>query len=123
MASQTTPIVISALLSGTNADILQGTRLQTVYANGILTFELSASVASATNFYTTSIQLPDGDTPLNGVLVPANGGTDGLLDDRNKLMASFRTGQGGHATFSVTETGTATLIYRVTFTPAAAVRR
>ena len=111
-------IVQSALISASNTDILQGTRLQTVPRNGILTFELSADLATATNQYTATIQLPNGDTPLNGVLVPASG-TIGLLDDRNKMQASFPSGQGGHAVFSVTETGTAVLIYRVTFTPAA----
>ena len=109
-------IVQSALLTASNTDILQGTRLQTVPKNGILTFELSADSADGTNNFTTTIQLPNGDTPLNGVLVPASG-TVGLLDDRNKLQASFRTGQGGHAVFSVAETGAASLIYRVTFTP------
>ena len=110
-------IVESALISATTNDILQGTRLQTVPRNGILTFELSADLAAAANQYTATIQLPNGDTPLNGVLVPASG-VIGQLDDRNKLQASFPTGQGGHAVLSVTETGTAVLIYRVTFTPA-----
>lgn len=114
-------IVQSAQLVATTADILQGTRLQTVPKDGILTFEISSDVASATNNYTTTIQMPNGDTPLNGVLVPASG-TAGLLDDRNKLQASFRSGQGGHAVFSVTETGTAVLTYRVTFTPFADLR-
>lgn len=109
-------IVVSALLAATTSDILQGTRLQTVPKNGILTFELSADVATAAAFYTATIQLPNGDTPLDGVIVPASG-TVGMLDDRNKIQSSFATGQGGHATLSVIETGTALLIYRVTFTP------
>ena len=110
-------IVESALITATTTDILQGTRLQTVPRNGVLTFELSADSADGTNNYTATIQLPNGDTPLNGVLVPASG-TVGLLDDRNKLQATFPTGQGGHAVLSVSETGAASLIYRVTFTPA-----
>ena len=109
-------IVQSALVSASTTDILQGTRLQTVPRNGILTFELSADLAAAANNYTATIQLPGGDTPLNGVLVPASA-VIGQLDDRNKLQVSFPTGQGGHAVFSVTETGTAVLVYRVTFTP------
>lgn len=110
-------IVQSALLSASTTDILQGTRLQTVPKNGILTFEISADLAAAANNYTATIQLPNGDTPLNGVLIPASG-TVGMLDDRSKLAVRFATGQGGHTTFSVTETGTAVLTYRVTFTPA-----
>lgn len=109
-------IVQSALISASTTDILQGTRLQTVPKNGILTFEISSDLATAAANYTATIQLPGGDTPLNGVLVPASG-TIGQLDDRNKLVASFATGQGGHAVFSVTETGTAVLVYRVTFRP------
>ena len=109
-------IVQSALVSATTADILQGTRLQTVPANGFLTFELSADLANATNSFSTTIQLPGGDTPLNDVLVPASG-TIGLLDDRNKLQVTFPTGQGGHTVFTLTETGTAVAIYRVVFTP------
>lgn len=109
-------IVVSALASASASDILQGTRLQTVPKNGILTFELSSDLATAAANYTATIQLPNGDTPLNGVLVPASG-TIGMLDDRSKMQTSFPTGQGGHAVLSVTETGTAVLIYRVTFTP------
>lgn len=109
-------IVQSALLSASSSDILQGTRLQTVPGNGVLTFEISSDLAAAANNYTSTIQLPNGDTPLNGVLVPASG-VVGQLDDRNKLVASFMIAQGGHPVFSVTETGTAVLIYRVTFRP------
>lgn len=110
-------IVLSGLLSASNTDILQGTRLQTV-KRGVLTFEISADLATATNNYTATIQLPSGDTPLNAVLVPASG-TIGMLDDRNKLQVSFAIRQGGgHPVFSVTESGTAVLAYRVTFTPA-----
>ena len=106
-------IVLSGLLTASNTDILQGTRLQTV-KRGVLTFELSADSADGTNNYTTTIQLPNGDTPLNAVLVPASG-TVGLLDDRNKLQVTFPIrSDGGHPVFSVTETGAASLIYRVT---------
>lgn len=111
-------IVISARLTASTADILQGTRLQTVPANGVLTFELQSDLSDGTNNYVTSIQLPDGSTPFNGVLVPASAaGTAGVIDDREKLMASFGIGQGGHPVFSVTETGAAVLTYRVTYQP------
>ena len=109
-------IVQSAILSASNADILQGGRLQTVPELGTLTFEMSASVATAAAQFVTSIQLPNGSTPLNGVLVPANA-VVGQLDDRNKLAVQFATGQGGHAVFSVVLTGASVLTYRVTFRP------
>lgn len=109
-------IVLSASEAATNTDILQGTRLQTVPKNGVLTFELSSDLNAAANNFLATIQLPNGDTPLNGVLVPASA-VVGMLDDRNKMQVSFATGQGGHAVFSVVETGTAILTWRVTFTP------
>ncbi len=109
-------IVLSEAIAASNADILQGTRLQTVPAGGYLTFELQASLANLTNRYEVSIQLPDGSTPMNGVLVP--GATADIIDDRQKLMASFAIAQGGHCVFSMTETGTALAVWRVTYTPA-----
>lgn len=108
-------IVLSDQATGTVADILQGTRLQTVPAGGYLTFELQADNANATNNYKASIQLPDGSTPMNEVLVP--GATADILDDRQKLMVTFAVAQGGHPVFSLTETGTALCMWRVTYQP------
>ncbi len=115
-------IILSALVSGTNADILQGTRLQSIPASGILTFELSCSDATTTNNYVVTIQLPGGDTPLNSVLVPQatiTAGILGVIDERTDLQASFPITQGGHCVFSVVETGDAEFMYRVTYTPQA----
>ncbi len=109
-------IVLSLPIAATDADILQGTRLQTVPAGGYLTFEMQANLANLTNNYMASIQLPDGSTPMNGVLVP--GATADVVDDRQKLMATFAIAQGGHCVFGLTETGVATMIWRVTYTPA-----
>ena len=112
-------IVLSAQITATSTDVLQGTRLQTVPAGGFLTFELQASASDATNNFTATIQLPDGSTPFNGVLVPASAaGASGVIDDREKLMVTLPVAQGGHAVFSVTETGTAVLTYRITYSPA-----
>lgn len=91
-------IVLSALVAATTADILQGTRLQTVPENGIMTFELSSDLATAAAQYTASIQMPNGDTPLNAVLVPASG-VIGLLDDRSKMQISLPSGQGAPRVF------------------------
>lgn len=109
-------IVESSLESATNTDILQGTRLQTVPSNGILAFEISADLGTAAANYTASIQLPDGQTPLTNVFVPASGVIGGL-DDRDKLAIAFLIGQGGHPVFSIVEVGTAVLIWRATFYP------
>lgn len=112
------PIVVSNLLSASSSDVLAATRLQTAPSNGIMTVECQASLADASNNYTATLQLPNGDNPLESVLVPGTNATDdGILDERQKLMISVPVSQGGHIVLSFTETGTATLIYRVTFTP------
>ncbi len=109
-------IVESTIESATNTDILQGTRLQTVPSNGVLVFELSADLGTAAANYTASIQLPDGQTPMTNVFVPASGVIGGL-DDRDLLKVAFPIGQGGHPVFSIVETGTAVLTWRASFFP------
>lgn len=115
-----TPIILSGQEAASNTDILQGTRLQTVDANGMLTFELQASDNDATNNYTASIQMPGGATPMNATRIPCGNtaGLAGVIDDRTALIASFPIRQGGHTVFSVAETGDAELTWRVTYTPA-----
>lgn len=115
-----TPIILSGQETGTNTDILQGTRLQTVDMNGLLTFELQASDNDATNNYTVSVQMPGGATPMNATRIPCGNtaGLAGVIDDRTALIASFQIRQGGHAVFSCAETGDAELTWRVTYTPA-----
>lgn len=113
------PIILSATETGSNTDILQGTRLQTVPAGGLLTFEMQAADNVAANNYTVSIQLPSGDTPMSNVLVPAGetAGLAGVIDDRVELLASFPVQQGGHCLFSCVETGDTEFTWRVTYTP------
>jgi hypothetical protein len=115
------PIILSSQEIASNADILQGTRLQTVPAGGVLTFELQATTANFTtgNYFTVSVQMPNGDTPLNNVLVPGcNPAENGIIDERQNLTVSFPIMQGGHCVFSATETGASGLTWRVTYTPA-----
>lgn len=110
-------IVLSNIESATNSDILQGTRLQTVPSGGFLTFELQSSENSTTNFHEVSIQMPNGDTPLNGVRIP-DGVTAQALNNNDKTQITLPIAQGGHTVFSTTETGTAVLTWRVSYTPA-----
>ncbi len=113
------PIIISGFEQATNADILQGTRLQTVPAGGVLTFELQANENNAVNNFAVSIQMPNGDTPLNNVRVPGcNPALDGIIDERTNLTVSFPIMQGGHCVFSAAEAGVGSLTWRVTYTPA-----
>ncbi len=112
-------IVLSDIEAVSNTDILQGTRLQTVPAGGFLTFEMQATTNDTTNYNTVSIQMPNGDTPLNEVRVPgSNPSASGILDDRQKLMITLPIAQGGHTVFSMTEVGVSDLSWRVTYTPA-----
>lgn len=112
-------IIVGGQEAASNADILQGTRLQNVPSNGILTFEMEAADNVAANNYTASIQLPSGDTPMNAVRVPGGltAGLAGIIDERVNLTASFQVAQGGHSVFSCTETGDTEFDWRVTFTP------
>ncbi len=113
------PIILSSQEAATNTDILQGTRLQTVPSNGVLTFELQASDNDATNNFTVSVQLPDGDTPMTDVRIPCGNtsGLAGVLDERTNLTVSFPIEQGGHPVFSAAETGDTELTWRVTYSP------
>lgn len=113
------PIIVDGQEAASNADVLQGTRLQTAPSDGRLTFEFQASDNDATNRYTVSLQLPDGSTPLNGVRIPAGetAGLAGQLDDRRALIISTYIFAGGHVVLSFTETGDAEATWRVTFSP------
>ncbi len=112
-------IILSGQEAASNADILQGTRLQTVPARGHLLFELQASDNDATNNYVVSIQMPNGDTPMNATRIPCGNSTGlaGVIDDRTALRARFRINQGGHCVFSCTETNDAELTWRVSYEP------
>lgn len=112
-----TTIILSGLEAASNADILNNTRLQTVPEAGLLTFELQASDNVAANSMAVSIQMPGGDTPMNGVLIPGGetAGLAGILNTRNQLTASFAIGAGGHCVFSVVEVGDTELTWRITY--------
>jgi len=113
-------IILSEIETASNPDILQGTRLQTVPSGGILTFEFEASENDDANGFTVSIQLPSGDTPMEGINVPAGreSAQPGVINEQDKLMASFPVAQGGHTVFSVVVSGTSVFAWRVTYTPA-----
>ena len=110
-------IVLSDIETATNSDILQGTRLQTVPAGGYLTFEMQSDVNGAADFHAVSIQMPNGDTPFNGVRIP-DGATSAALNNNDKTQITLPIQQGGHTVFSTQESGSAVLTWRVTYTPA-----
>jgi len=112
-------IILSDIEAATNSDILQGTRLQNAPSNGILLFQMQATVCvPGTNAHLATIQLPNGFTPMNGVAVPScTVATEGILDERTLMMLSAPVGQGGHVVFSTALTGVSVLFWRVTFAP------
>lgn len=113
-------IVLSDVEAATNSDILQGTRLQTVPSGGFLTFEMQSSANSSSDYVEVSIQMPNGDTPLNAVRIP-DGATSFALNNNDKTQITLPIQQGGHTVFSVTRTSpndAADLTWRVSYSPA-----
>jgi hypothetical protein len=111
-------ILETAVIVGTTADILNGTRLNSIPYNGELILEFQSSLADATNSYALTIQLPNGDVPVDSQIIPGNNpALGGVLDDRTKLSFVFRATQGGHFTISLTESGTAIAIWRAVLKP------
>lgn len=112
-------IMVTSFDAATNADVLNAGRLQTVPRNGVLTFEFIAADNVAANHFVVQIQLPNGDVPVDGVLVPggATAGLAGVMDDRMSLKLRFKIGQGGHCVLALTETGDTEVFSRITFQP------
>lgn len=108
-------IIESGQEAATNTDILNGTRIATAPRNGVMLFQMSADVCvEGTNDAKVSLQLPGGDNPLDGVLIPA-ATTAGSIDDRQSLQVEVPVQQGGQVLFSVVETGAIVFTWRVTF--------
>ncbi len=102
-----------SLVSATNTDLLSAGRLNAIPYSGILTLCFLADLGDVTNNYVLTIQKPGGDVPVDAQTVVASGaGTDMLLNSREWMKFSFRAGQGGHFTVSLTENGTATCAFR-----------
>lgn len=108
------PIIETFHLVATNLDLLSAGRLNAIPYNGIIRIQLLADLGGATNFYTLTLQLPNGDVPVDAQQVPASSsGLDMVLDDRELWLLSYRATQGGHFVISLTESGTATCAVRV----------
>lgn len=101
----------SHVLAGSNTDILVSpSRLSSIPRGGILTLEWSGNAADPTNFYEITIQTPEGDVPVEDVLVPANGlSSDNVMYTETRLRHQFTASQGGHFLLSAVETGSCRL--------------
>lgn len=103
------PIIETFLVAATNADLLGAGRLNSIPRNGLLRLQFLADLSDVTNFYTLTLQLPNGDVPIDGQRVPASGnGLDGNLNSEDLFQVSYAAPQGGHFVVSLTENGTAT---------------
>ncbi len=104
------PIYERLIISATNTDVLSGGRLNAIPFSGNLVIRLQSDLGTAAAHYQFTIQLPDGEVPVDDQIVPAiNPAVVGAIDDRQCWMATYRVPQGGHVTVSVTETGTTVL--------------
>jgi len=111
-------ILESAVISASDTDILNGTRLNAIPYNGTLTFEVQADVNNAGNNFALTVQLPNGDVPIDGQPVPAtNPALGGVLDERTLLRIQFPATQGGHFNISMVETGTVLGVWRAVLSP------
>ena len=111
-------ILLSDIVTASVTDILDGTRLSAIPYNGTLTIEAIADNNDATNAYDITVQLPNGDVPVDVQRVPAQrDGKAGCLNSDDLLRMSFPAPQGGHFTIAFTETGTAVAVWRVVLTP------
>jgi len=108
----------SSLISATNTDVLSVGRLNAIPYNGQLTLRFLADLGTAAALYTLTIQLPNGDVPVDAQIVPASGsGADMVMDERELLQFTFDATQGGHFVVSLTETGTAVCAFQAILRP------
>lgn len=108
----------AALISATNADVLAGGRLNAIPYGGQLTLRFLADLADVTNFYTLTVQLPDGTVPVDGQVVQSSSaGTDGNMKADEVLQFTFVATIGGHFVVSLTEGGTATCMFNAILRP------
>lgn len=111
-------ILESAVITATNADILNGTRLNSIPYNGVLTFDVLADLNNGTNNFVVTIQEPNGDVPIDAQPVPgANPSLGGVLDERQLFRYSFGVSQGGHVNIALTESGAAIAMWRAVLRP------
>lgn len=106
------------LVTATDTDLLSSGRLNSIPYNGRLTIQVLADNADATNRYALTVQLPNGDVPVDSQVVPGNSSqVTGVLDERELLQMTFNATQGGHFVVSLTETGTAVCVCRAILKP------
>jgi len=108
----------SSLIAATNTDVLAGGRLNAIPYNGTLVLRFLADLGDATNNYALTLQLPNGDVPVDSQTVWASqSAADMVMDDREVMQFAFSAFQGGHFVVSLTESGTAVCGFQAILTP------
>ena len=107
----------SGIVSATNTDLMTTGRLNTIPYSAPVVFEFSADKADATDNFSLTIQLPSGDVPVDGQLVPAARDANvGYLNENELVRFVFMGTQGGHFIVNLTQTGVAIVTYRIVLT-------
>lgn len=117
-----TLIYLSGNITGSDADILNDTRLSSIPYGGALTIVYQANLSTAAAHFVATIQLPDGSVPVDAQRVFAGqdveGAFGGQLDTRFMQQFTFPAAQGGHFTIAFTEAaGAAILTWAVMLKP------
>lgn len=108
----------SLLISTTNLDVLSAGRLNAIPYGGMLSLLFLADLGDATNFYTLTLQTPDGKVPVDAQRVWAGSSAlDMIVDDREVMRFEFAATQGGHFTVTLTESGTAVCAFVAVLRP------
>jgi len=103
----------SQIISATNADVMSVGRLNSIPYAAMLTLRFLSDLGTAAANFSLTIQLPNGDVPVDGQQVnAANPALVGGMDSRMIMQFSFRATQGGHFVVSLTETGTAVCMFQ-----------
>ncbi len=110
-----------AIIVASDTDVLNGTRLNAIPYNGTLVIQFCSNLANATNSYAATIQLPNGDVPVDSQIVACGLSVEnvlgGQLDTRFLTEFRFPATQGGHFILGFAETGAAILVWRAVLTP------
>lgn len=110
-------IVESGVTFADLANAFTGGRLSSIPYEGELLVEVQGGGAqTASNNADFTLQLPNGDVPINDQRVPA-GPTAGELDDRRRFAYRFPAAQGSEPVLKIDINGTYSVAWRITLTP------
>jgi len=106
------------VIDTSDTDVLNGTRLNAIPYNGTLTVDVSVDINTDLINASLTVQLPNGDVPIDSQRVVANGdGAAGVLDERTLIRFTFPATQGGHFNISLILNGAVTAVWRAVLRP------